>query len=521
MIKRPWMRFDFFASAFFDILSAFLDVALAFTLMAITDAAIAQDFSALIFALIVSLCIFFGMFIVGPSGRFFTYRYIKHYALLSKETLYNNTIKGFKSKMDNNIAKYSTDTDIIINNYYFNQPLIIGAAARFAFSIAGIIFIDWRMFLAVLVLCMLPMIAPALFQKRISRTTKIYSEKSKEYLNHVTDSMEGLYEIKSFSAQGFFSKIHQKLNIAAEKARISNRFANFMLQVVSMTLGSFVFVGIIGFGGFLAINDIVTVGALIATIQMLNGVVNPISQIGSYIGEIKGAKELAASYFEKPEEDGGVPAPEFTGSINVSNVSFTYPEAEKPVLNGFSAGFNKGGTYAIVGESGCGKSTLAKILAGVLPCEGGKVEFAGVDIAAINPDSYSQKVSYIHQASHLFNMSIKDNVEFGQNRADFEASVKNLGLEDMLANRSEDDIISNRDHVSGGQKQRIVLARALNNKPDVLILDEPTANLDIESAINIIKYLKDIEGLTLIIITHADNPEIIKIFDNVITMKVS
>ena len=520
MLKKPWLRIDFFAAAFLSVLSAGLTVALAFFLMQIVDAAVEGDWSQLIFSLILTIAIAVGELIINPTSRFFGYKYIKHNLVLSKNTLFKNTLKGFRKGINEDIAKYSTDVNILYDNFYINHVLMVRAATLFVFSVAGVIFIDWRLFLAVLVSSLLPMIAPGFFTKKISKAVERYSKKSKNYIDYVNDSFEGIYEIKSFHAQGHFVKVHNKLNNEAEKARISNKMINFILHSTSNFLGSFVFISIIGVGGFLTIQGIVTIGALIAVVQLLNGIVSPIGEIATLIGEIKGAKNLAESYFDEPEtKSDGININEFKTNIKVDNISFTYPQSNVSVLNNFSVSFAKGKTYAIIGESGCGKSTFAKILAGVLCNDSGNIFIDNININGINMDSYSKKVKYVHQHTHLFDMPIKENIELGSSNVNIKKYINDLGISEIYSKRSEDEEISNREGVSGGQKQRIALARALNNKPDILILDEPTANLDLESAKSIIKYLKGIEDLTLIIITHADNPDIIEMFDDVIEMK--
>lgn len=521
MLKKPWLRFDFFISALASIVSAALAIALAFFLMAIVDAATEGNWRELIIALILTVAVAAGELVIEPIARYFGYRYVKHHVVLSKNALYKSSLSGFKSKTEGDIAKYSTDANMIYDNFYLNHTLIVGAVTRFAFSVVGIVLIDWRLFLAALVSSLLPMVAPGIFSKKITKAVSRYSEKSKKYIDYANDSFEGAYEIKSFHAQSFFTKKHDVLNNDCEGARLSSRMVNFMQRATTNFLGSFVFISIIGVGGLLTIQGFVTIGALIAVVQLLNGVVSPISQIAAYIGEMKGTKNLADSYFIKPQKDDGYNAADFSGSIRAENISFAYPQEDKPTLSGFSVDFAKGGTYAIIGESGCGKSTLAKILAGVLHCDEGAVLFDGVDTKTINMDSYSKRVKYIHQFTHLFDMPIKENIDFGLASSKLAEFIEGLGLGDIYAQSDEREQISSREGVSGGQKQRIALARALNSMPDVLILDEPTASLDVESAIAVIKYLKSINGLTLIIITHADNPELIKMFDGVIEMKAT
>jgi len=517
MPKTPWMRFDFFVSSAMSVISAALSVALAFFLMAAVDAATLGDWMALLHALFLTILIALGDLVVSPLSRHFGLRYVRHYLELSKNSLYKSKLNGFNANFDNNIANFSTDIDVLHTNFYLNHVLIVGSVARLTLSVAGIIFIDWRLFLAAIIPSLLPLIAPSIFKGHIGRSIASYSEKSKQYLDFVGDSFEGIHEVKSFSAQNFFINKHNIYNRESEVARASNRMANFIMRSTTFFLGSFVFISIIGVGGILNIQGAVSIGALIAVVQLLNGVVNPIGEIASAIGEMRGAKGLAHSYFFETIESDGADVPDLTRTFEVHDVCFSYVQNQS-VLNKFSASFEKGGTYAIVGPSGSGKSTLAKILAGVLQDYEGKVLLDGIDIKTMNRESYCKKVMYIHQFSHLFKMSIDDNINLGSNNESRNDLFASLGMNEFVSNRGMEMQIQQKENISGGQKQRIILARALNAQPDVLILDEPTANLDLDSAISILSYLADIDNLTLIVITHADNPKIIELFTNVIKL---
>ena len=363
---------------------------------------------------------------------------------------------------------------------------------------------------------LLTMLAPAIFQKSIARKTQAYSDKSKVYINSVTDCIAGKREIKSFYAQSFFEKIHAGLNNEVEKARGARGLVNFMMHQASQAFGSLTFIAIILVGGFLIVNDSITVGVLIAVLNLLNGLVSPVGMISTAIGEMNGAKKIAKDYFIAPETKTGSPVENLKNAIEVQNLTFTYPDSDKPVIENASFRFAKNKAYAIVGESGCGKTTLAKIIAGLLIYNQGLVLYDGKNINELDPNEYGSRVRYISQSEHLFRLSIKENVELGTAKVQYETLLKNLGLEALLE-RSDEDFKEGIDLLSAGQKQRIALARTLNKMPEILILDEPTANMDEETANKVIGFLKTMENLTLIVITHARSKDILAHFDEVIS----
>jgi len=182
--------------------------------------------------------------------------------------------------------------------------------------------------------------------------------------------------------------------------------------------------------------------------------------------------------------------------------------------------FVKGRSYAIVGESGCGKSTLAKLIAGLLPYEQGEINYDDLRVKKIALDEYRTMVRYISQETHLFNTGVKNNVEMGHEAGNYKDFLMALGMDEILA-RSDVEFEESKDLLSAGQQQRIVLARSLNYLPQVLILDEPTANMDIETAIQSLSIFNKLDDLTLIVITHADNNNLLELFDEVIYMEKS
>ena len=509
-MKPLWKDANYYLAVIFALLFAGIGVLLAMFMMFTIDAAVEGELSRVYMFLFLTVVLAFAEFFVSIVYRHFTLRYARRRMELYKRTLFANTINGFSKNVDDNIAMYSTDTDIVYDKYFQKHVLLVFAASQFVFSVIGMIYLNWILFLAAFIVSMLPAFAPAIFNKRLSKKIENYSAASKTYIDYVQDSTQGLYEIKSFYAQKFFLKNHDKLNADTEKARASNKFVNFLMHRTSSLLGSFSFITIIGVSGVLVVQGQITIGVLIAVVQLLNGMVSPIGDFFTYLGEISASRDLASGYLNKKTiGDEGLFTPEFKNSIALENVSFSYPQSNDNVLKNFSAKFIKGQSYAIVGESGCGKSTLAKIMSGILDTGGGKVLFDSVNIQELDKASYSTRVKYIDQSAHLFNMDIRDNIELGHSTGRHEEFLRNLGLGNI-------DSEIDTELLSGGQKQRIVMARALNKLPDVLILDEPTANLDADTALATFKYLQSFNSLTLIVITHSDNREMLRLFDSVV-----
>jgi len=516
-MKNSWKDINFVLAVIFALFFAGLSVAFAFYLMMTVDAAIAGELQRMFICLSITVLLAVMEYVFSVLFKRFTLNYASNQMKKIKNGLFASNINGFISKTESNIAMFSTNTDIAYDKYFQSHVLVIFVAAQFIFTVAGMIFLNWILFLVAFCASMLPIVAPAIFAGRVKKTVDVYSKKSKDYIDYVQDSHNGIYEIKSFYAQPFFQQRHDALNENVEKARASNKLSNYMMERASNLLGSFSFIIIIGVGGFLVVQDMMTVGVMIAVIQLVNGMVSPIGSFFTYTGAISSSKKLVSEYFIRVDEEAGVDLPKLENIILLENIVFSYTDSEKMVINGLSASIVKGNSYAIIGESGCGKSTLAKIIAGVLPCNDGGVLFDGIRIEDTNMASYGTRVKYIDQFPHLFNMSIRDNIELGHAEGAYESLLHNLGLGDLLLQGGAESTVG-MDLLSGGQKQRVAIARTLNKLPDVLILDEPTANLDLETALSVIKYLCSFEDLTLIVITHSDSKELLGIFDVIIEL---
>ncbi|NGX44553.1 MAG: Heterocyst differentiation ATP-binding protein HepA [Candidatus Anoxychlamydiales bacterium] len=205
----------------------------------------------------------------------------------------------------------------------------------------------------------------------------------------------------------------------------------------------------------------------------------------------------------------GVDLKKFSQQIKFKNVSFKYKERKKPALDNFDFTFDKGKTYAIIGKSGAGKSTLVDLLLNLYPATKGSIIVDGLELDKISLSSWREKIGIVNQDIFLFHDTIEDNIRFGNEKASMEDIIKvsKLAYADdfiqKLPEKYETIVGEKGQKLSGGERQRVALARALIKNPEILILDEATAQLDSHSE----KLIQDaIDNLrnekTIIIIAH-------------------
>jgi len=195
--------------------------------------------------------------------------------------------------------------------------------------------------------------------------------------------------------------------------------------------------------------------------------------------------------------------------LTLSNVTYTYKNAQKAAVSDANCAFEQGVLYAIVGPSGSGKSTLLSILAGLdLPTEG-EVDFGGEKLAGLDLDKYRREcISMIFQAFHLFPlMTVMENVCFpmeicGIKPKDAKPKAAKL-LESVGITKEQMKRFPSK--LSGGEQQRVAIARSLASGARVILADEPTGNLDVVNTKKIMEILHRLahdEGYCVIIVTH-------------------
>ena len=201
---------------------------------------------------------------------------------------------------------------------------------------------------------------------------------------------------------------------------------------------------------------------------------------------------------------------DFQKEISVEGLVFTYPKADKPVLNKVSLKIPKNTSVAFIGPSGAGKTTLADLVLGVLEPQCGKILVDGKNIQS-GMDSWHKKLGYIPQSIYIMDDTLRNNVAFGVLEEDIDdvkvwKALEEAQLKDFVGTL-EDGLDTNIGEggmrLSGGQRQRIGIARVLYNDPQVLVLDEATSALDTETESAVMEAIENFNGKkTMIIIAH-------------------
>jgi ATP-binding cassette subfamily C protein LapB len=295
-----------------------------------------------------------------------------------------------------------------------------------------------------------------------------------------------------------------------------SHFLNSSINYVLAFLNGLSSVAIIAIGVLGVQEGEITMGAIIAA-SLLNGRINaPVTQIVSLTVRLERSllslnvlNNFMKMPVEKDENKSYLSRPELKGEVLFKNVKFQYEEESISVLNDLNLRINPNEKIAIIGRIGSGKSTLAKLTMNLYEPTDGSVLIDGTSASQIEPADLRKSIGYMPQDNFLFMGTIKDNIVSGTNFIDDEkliAAAKLAGVDSFTASHEmgfDLEVGERGDGLSGGEKQAIALARAVVHEPNILVLDEPTSQMDNMTEAGIITRLQEFcQNRTLVLITH-------------------
>lgn len=355
-----------------------------------------------------------------------------------------------------------------------------------------------------------------LFNKPYRERNQVLMEDGAQLNAYLYESVKGVDTLKAFGAERQASEKTEKLYVKQLRESLKLMKLNFLRSSITGTVGLVGGTLILWVGAYKVIQGELTLGQLMVFNSLLAYFVDPVSNLINLqpamqtalvaterLGEILDL-ELEQTALEakkmKPES--------LCGDVVVQHLDFRYGTRQL-TLKDVNLNIPQGSKVALVGESGSGKTTLAKLLLHYYQAEKGEIFIEGNNIKDIQIATLREKIAYVHQETFLFSGSIMDNLLLGNPDLTMDevvAACKQAQAHDFINEmplRYESRLEENGSNLSGGQRQRLAIARALLKKPDILILDEATSNLDsvTESALQ-----ETINGLgsdlTLIIIAH-------------------
>lgn len=350
--------------------------------------------------------------------------------------------------------------------------------------------------------------------KKIEKIIPSYYSIHDRLSQSILQILSGIEIIKAFNKEkeehDLFDSISNDVVKAEKKINTLDSFGELSVNI----LGKLISMSLFLFSVVFIMKGQMTLGAAVAFYAYLGRLYDPAQELSSVIAQYKRSMESfrrIKEYVEMtPKIKDHPDALDKSGlyeAIEIRNLSFAY-NSEEYNLKDINIKIEKNASIALVGESGSGKSTIAKLLMRFYDPDQGAVLFDGSDVKMITNDSLRKMIGYVGQDSFLFNQSIRENILCGQKFDDeelFEVCRK-VNIYDFIVNLEEgfDTVVGERGvKLSGGEKQRIAIARALLRKPDIIIFDEATSNLDSHNESIIQESINQLSNqCTLIIIAH-------------------
>ncbi|OOF14804.1 MULTISPECIES: type I secretion system permease/ATPase [Salinivibrio] len=370
-----------------------------------------------------------------------------------------------------------------------------------------------------------------LIQKPLRRTIEEGTRLSSQKNANLIESLVGLETIKIFGAESQFQYRWEEAVAHMANWSIKTRRLTDSVHNSASFVQQFVVVSMIVFGVYQIAEGALTMGGLIAASMLSSRAVGPLVQLSLLSTRYHQAKsaldiieQLMALPTEQVEGKRYIHRPMMRGKVELDNVDFHYPNATSQALRRVSFTIYPGEKVAIIGRVGSGKTTIARLLVGLYQPTSGSVAFDDTDISQLHYIDVRRNVGFVPQEPTLFYGSIRDNITLGQSLADDIDIMDAATRAGVLAFTQYDSAGLERQVgeggalLSGGQRQAVALARALLGRPPVIILDEPTSQMDNRTEQFIKTQLKDLRREeTLILNTHKTG--MLDVVDRIIVME--
>jgi len=398
-----------------------------------------------------------------------------------------------QNKAGDLISRINNDTDKL--NQFFAQALMQFLGNIFLIAGAGIFLVslNWNLGLAALVPALIVLVITQFISPWVKRTTLLSLRTLGSMSAEVSESLNNFRVIAAFNRLDYFTEKFNEANQTNYRAAVTAGIAQNIFTPIYTFASTLAQLIVVAYGLYLISHGALTLGLLIGFLLYANSFYQPLRQLAAIWSSLQTAIAALDRIGEVLNLHSNMTVMKTSGTtagtnsiLTFSDVGFTYPEG-KEVLRTANLNLEKGKTYALVGPTGGGKTTTASLMARLFDPTEGTVALAGRDIRSYSADERAQKIGFILQEPFLFTGTIGSNIIYGNAKY---ATYTNEQLLEVLRSQGLDKLLgrfeqgldtkitTSTDAISLGQKQLIAFMRAVLREPELLILDEATANID-------------------------------------------
>ena len=519
---------SFFVGALVSIfISTVFAVVLQFFKGDVLDYAIAGELYATVKYAVLLIAFILGEVMFYFGYKQFNARYVVGCTKLLKRDIFESIIgRGFVEYKNlpqgEYIAKYTNEADTIKARRFQMLPMFWEILFKIIFVSIALFVLDWRIALITIVLLTTPLYIPKLIERRLQTAQTEYLKAVEMNLAKVNDWLIGFEIIKNFSIErNILSKFDEANDLTMEKL-LRDTTLGAVSQLITTLISYLSYFVVLVFATWLVLKGDFSAGDFFVAIGMIDQLSYPLISLAEIIRQLVAIKPSCRAIEQFIAEGSRMSSEKaltsLTDGISYHNVTFAYPD-QQPILRNFCFEAKKGKRYLIKGPSGCGKTTAVNLLLRYYDINDGSIEIDGVPLSEYG-NTYDC-MTVVRQEAVLFHDSLRNNLTMYRDISDDRLirMLNGLGLSKFANEHSlDEEITENGANLSGGEKKRICLARALLRDTDVLILDEPLANLDAATACKIEDLLLSITGKLMLVVSHQFSEEKLKQFDAVVTL---
>lgn len=425
-------------------------------------------------------------------------------------------LKYFDKKSHGDVlSRITNDVDMVSQGLSQSLTQVINSIISIVGYLAIMLWINWLMTLAVLVLVPFSFLLIGFFMKKSQKHFKAQQDYLGELNGHIEEMYSGHLVMKVFNGEKASLQKFHIINDKMFESAWKSQFLSFMAWPLVNLMGNLSFVGVSVLGAYLAFQGRVNIGdiqAFILYVRQFNQPVMQVANISNVLQATSAAAERVFEFLEEKEESAEMVEPidvnQIQGRVEFEKIRFGY-DSKKPVIQDFNLRVEPGQRIAIVGPTGAGKTTLVNLLMRFYDVDSGAIKIDGVDIRKMKRADLRRLFGMVLQDTWLFNGTIGENIAYGKpeaSREEVAAAAKAAHADQFIRTLPGGyKMILNEEanNISQGEKQLITIARAMLIDPTILILDEATSSVDTRTEVLIQEAMdKLMTGRTSFIIAH-------------------